>query len=189
MRWAEAALAAGALLAACAQAPAPADPTQALCSAAEQVLFHCSLGERGVSLCGVADGGRLVRLRALAGAPGRPDWVQEATAGEGARFSAATAALAPRATVRQLWFDIGAERHLLTQCVGGDCPYAAGLALLRGDSVVRQQRCLRTADDRAWFSPALGRFGEDASHSRAATPLLEFVDADLGVERLYPVRE
>lgn len=160
----------------------------ALCAPAQAVVFHCSFGKRSVSLCADTADGRIVALQWLQGRRGRIEVAWQARSGDAARFGAASSAIAPRAVVRQVWFDRAGQRHLLMQCVGGACPYAAGVAVLRGEAVLRQQRCERTADDRAWFAPALGRFGEDAAHSRAATELLEFADVDNGVERFFEVR-
>jgi hypothetical protein len=72
--------------------------------------------------------------------------------------------------------------------VGGACPHDAGLAVLRGDKLVSNRRCLRSADDRAWFAPELAHFGRDVATSQSMTDRLVFDDVDNGVERLYLVR-
>lgn len=178
-------LAALALLAApgMAQAAGPASP--ALCAATQQVAFHCSLGAKAVSLCIDGSDTRIDALEYRYGKPKRIELRWQASAANGRRFTAATAALDSGARVRQLWFDNAGVRYLLSQCVGGNCPAAAGLAVLRGDALLMRRSCHATADDRAWFSPRLGRFGADAASSQAATPLLQFDDVDNGVERLY----
>lgn len=163
-------------------------PSVALCAPTQAVVFHCSLGAQSVSLCADTAQGHIVGLQWLQGRRGRIEVALRAGGGGDARFGASTSAIAPRAVVRQVWADHAGQRHLLMHCVGGACPYAAGVAVLSGDAVLMQRRCERTADDRAWFSAALGRFGEDAVHSRAETELLEFADVDNGVERFFETR-
>ena len=164
----------------------PASP--ALCGAEQQVAFHCSLGAKSVSLCTGGSGGAIDALEYRYGTPSRIELRWPANPTNGRRFSASRTAMAPGASVRQLWFDNGGVRYLLSQCTGGACPSAAGLAVLRGQRLLLRQSCRATVDDRAWFSPRLGEFGEDADSSRSTTPLLQFEDVDNGVERLYPSR-
>lgn len=187
-RWRRSGLLALALLPALVQAGGVAAPSTALCTAAQQVVFHCSLGAKAVSLCSAGAGDAIAALEYRYGTPSRIELRWQATADNGRHFSASMAPLAPGANVRQLWFDNGGVRYLLSQCTGGDCPAAAGLAVLRGQRLLSRQTCRASADDRAWFSPQLGRFGEDADSSRSGTPLLHFEDVDNGVERLYPMR-
>jgi hypothetical protein len=158
----------------------------ALCAAQQQVQFHCSLGAKSVSLCSDGAGDSISALEYRYGTPARIELRWQATADNGRAFSASLVPLAPGANVRQLWFDNGGVRYLLSQCTGGACPAAAGLAVLRGQRLLSRRHCRASTDDRAWFSPRLGRFGEDAASSQSATPLLRFDDVDNGVERLYP---
>jgi len=181
-----AALALLALLPAGAQAGGLAAASTALCADTQQVVFHCSLGAKAVSLCTDGSGDSIHALEYRYGTPARVELRWQATAGNGRQFSASMVPLAPGANVRQLWFDNGGLRYLLSQCTGGACPAAAGLAVLRGQRLLWRRACQASADDRAWFSPRLGRFGEDAASSQAATPLLQFDDVDNGVGRLYP---
>lgn len=174
-------------------APAMADAggaagAPALCAPGQQVVFHCSLGAKAVSLCSDGAGDAIAALEYRYGTPSRTELRWQATADNGRHFSASMAPLAPGANVRQLWFDNAGVRYVLSQCTGGACPAAAGLAVLRGQRLLSRQTCRASADDRAWFSPRLGRFGEDADSSRSGTPLLQFEDVDNGVERLYPMR-
>ena len=186
-----------ALLAACAAAmPAlalaagPGAASAALCSPQQRVVFHCSLGAKAVSLCAtpVAEDEPITALGYRFGTPTRIELAYEADAATDRRFAASTAALAPGVSVREVWFDRGGYRYVLSQCVGGNCPFAAGLAVLQGQRVLRQQRCRTTADDRAWFAPSLAHFGRDADGSTAKTDLLRFEDDDNGAARLYPLR-
>ncbi|WP_310390147.1 hypothetical protein [Roseateles sp.] len=158
----------------------------ALCSPRQQVVFHCSLGAKSVSLCAVTNGQRATTLEYRYGTQAKLELTQEASTAQ--PFKAMQSQLTPGARVRQVWFDRGGYTYLLSQCIGGACPYSAGLAVLQGEKVVMNRRCMRTADDRASFVPELARFGGDAASSEAKTELLVFEDMDLGVERLYPTR-
>ena len=169
-----------------ARAGGPAPASTALCAESQQVVFHCSLGAKAVSLCTDGSGDSIHALEYRYGTPARLELRWQATADNGRQFSASMVPLAPGANVRQLWFDNGGVRYLLSQCTGGACPAAAGLAVLRGQRLLSRRACQASADDRAWFSPRLGRFGEDAASSQSTTPLLQFDDVDNGVGRLYP---
>jgi hypothetical protein len=165
---------------------APASP--ALCQPTQKVMFHCSFGAKSVSLCADLAGDRIVTLGYRYGTPGRIELSQDAGATGDQRFNATLAQVAPGATVRQVWFKRGGYTYLLSQCVGGACPHDAGLAVLRGDKLVSNRRCLRSADDRAWFAPELARFGRDAATSQSMTVRLVFDEVDNGAERFYPMR-
>jgi hypothetical protein len=158
-----------------------------LCEPTERTFFSCTFeGGKAVALCGRVDSGTVISLEYRYGRPGRIELTHAAT--PQSAFSATVAPLAPRASVRQVWFTRGGYTYLLTQCVGGGCPKGAGLAVLKGDRVVSNRFCQRSVDDRAWFAPELAQFGSDASGSRSATPLIALDDVDLSIERLYPER-
>lgn len=152
-------------------------------------MFHCTLpGGKAVALCADRQGEQIGGLEYRYGRPATVELSYPATAANGRRFSASVAPLTPRASVRQVWFSRGGYTYLLSQCVGGDCPAAAGLAVLQGDRLLSSLHCQRSVDDRAWFAPGLAQFGGDAASSRSSTPLLVFDDVDNGIERLYPPR-
>jgi hypothetical protein len=154
-------------------------------------MFHCTLGAKSVSLCAGMEGERIASLAFRYGLPSKVEVsyaVDAAVAAEGQRFAATVGPLTPRASVRQLWFTRHDSTWLLSQCVGGDCPQSARLSVLKGDRIVSNRHCLRSDDDRAWFSRALVRFGGDASESRSNTELVVIDDVDHGIERLYPAR-
>jgi len=159
-----------------------------LCRAGESVAFSCPLGARTVSLCLREDGGQITALAFRLGTPKRLTREYVADAANGRHFSATVSPAQPGANVRQVWFEQNGRRTLLTECVGGNCAAAGGLAVLRGGQVLSSQRCQRGPDDTAWFARQLVSFGSDADSSRSATPLLLIEDLDNGVERLYPPR-
>ena len=168
---------------------AAAEPASAdLCTPPQRVMFHCSLGAKSASLCAGMDGERIASLAFRYGLPGKVEVSWLADAKQGRRFAATVGPLAPRASVRQLWFKRGNSTWLLSQCVGGDCPQSARLSVLQGDRIVSNQRCLRSDDDRAGFARALVRFGGEASESRSHTELVVIDDVDHGIERLYTAR-
>lgn len=166
----------------------PASP--ALCRAEQRVVFHCALGAKSVSLCAGMQGERITSLDYRFGTRSRVELVHQAGTGNGKAqpFKATQSQLAPNATVRQVWFDRASYSYVVSQCIGGGCPFGAGLAVLQGDKIVSSRRCQRTADDRASFAPELARFGPDASTSETRTSLLMFDDVDLGIDRVYPTR-
>jgi hypothetical protein len=181
----------GALLATlgCAQAQAadlqPAAAT--LCTADELVVFSCVLGPELVSLCATRQAGVISALSYREGRPGRVTRSHLASAGNGQRFQGTVSALAPRALVRQVWFERDGLKVLLSECVGGDCPQQAAQVVWRGDQLLSVRRCQRSAADRAWFSRELVKFGADAASSRVASPLLQLDDIDNGIEAAYPM--
>jgi hypothetical protein len=165
-------------------ADAPAPAVASLCTPTQLVGFSCALGHKVVSLCADRDGGRITSLAFRYGAPGRTELSYVARAGNDRRFHVTASPLAPRASVRQLWFTRGNVKYLLTQCVGGGCPQDAGLAVLRGEHVLSNRRCARSADDRAWFARELVEFGADADSTRSLTELVIVDDTDNGIEQL-----
>jgi hypothetical protein len=148
-------------------------------------MFHCSLGTRAVSLCAAMEGPRIASLAFHYGVPDdiRLSYLADDTNGQ--RFYATVGTLMPRATVRQLWFTLDGDTYLLSECVGGACPEAARLSVLRGQEIVSNERCMRSADDRAWFPRALIHFGNAASASVSKSGFLVIDDVDHGIERLY----
>lgn len=155
------------------------------CLASEKVLFSCSTGTRTVSLCGHVSAGAIDTLAYRYGEPGKVEMEYAATPENGRHFSAASMPVGPRAQVRQVWWDRGSIRYLVTQCVGGDCPHQAGLAVLEKDGIMMESRCTRSEPDLAWFSPDLIHFGNETSTSSSKTPRLRMDDVDNGVDRFY----
>lgn len=157
----------------------------ALCTPAQRVMFHCALREKAVSLCADVNDGRIAALTYRFGTRSRIELAHTVSGAAGGRFDAAVSPVAPRASVRQISFARGASRYLMSQCVGADCSRSAGLTALRRGRIVFDQPCRRTADDRAWLSPELARFGSDAASSEALTDLVQFDDDDHGIDRVY----
>lgn len=138
-----------------------------------------------MSLCATGPVGAIASLAYRAGGSGATDDAFVATSSNGNRFYGTVAPSGPGASVRQVWFDRDGDRVLLTQCVGGGCPQEAGLTMLRGDRILSNERCDRTADDRAWFSGAIVKFGSDSDSSESRTELLQLKDEDNAIDRIY----
>lgn len=165
-----------------------AGPASSHCTVDERVQFSCRIGAKTVSLCAAGAAGAITSLVYRYGVPGKVENEFLARSDNHHRFYASVAPAAPGASVRQVWFDRGALRYLLTECVGGNCPGRAGLAVLRGGHAVMNARCMRVAEnDLGWFSRDLISFGSDAASSRSATDLLQMEDADNLIETLYRV--
>ncbi|MCJ2011865.1 hypothetical protein [Methylobacterium sp. J-076] len=124
------------------------------------------------------------RLTYRYGREGRIEISYSAESGNGNRFKATIAPANPRAQVRQVWFDRGPYRYLMSECIGGGCARPAGLAVLRGDTVLKNVRCSTGAGERPWFSPHLADFGPSDTLT-AKTSLLVVEDADNIIGKLY----
>ena len=169
--------------------PGLAHAAASLCKADETVAFSCTVPRRTASLCLQREADQAVALRFRLGKGQRIERQYTATPQNGQHFSATVSPAMPGAVVRQVWFDQAGSRTLLTECVGSACRQSAGLAVLRAGRVLSHWRCQRGADDAAWFSGQLVKFGADADSSYSTTPLLLIEDIDNPVERLYaPVR-
>jgi len=183
------ALAAALLVAGLPAAHADGAALTSLCHADEAVAFSCRLGPRTVSLCLRGEAGQTGAISFRLGSAGKLEREFVASAQTGQHFSANVTPSQPGALVRQLWFDQGGRRTLLTECVGGNCAQAAGMAVLRAGKLVSKQRCQRTPDDAAWFSRQLVNFGNDVDSSQSKSPLLLIEDIDNPIELIYPPRQ
>ena len=164
------------------------DPAITHCAADERVQFSCRIGVKTVSLCAAGKDHAISSLVYRYGAPGRVEYEFVARHDNAHRFYASVAPASPGASVRQVWFDRGALRYLLTECIGGNCPKRAGLAVLRGDRAVMNARCMPAGEnDLGWFRRDLVSFGSDTASSQSATDLLQRQDTDNLIDKLYRV--
>ncbi|GJD52392.1 hypothetical protein OPKNFCMD_5157 [Methylobacterium crusticola] len=138
-----------------------------------------------MSLCATAKQEAIERITYRYGTAGRIETSYAAEIGNGHRFKGTVSPASPRALIRQVWFDQGRFRYLLTECVGGDCARPAGLAVLRGDTVVRNSSCARAGHDPAWFSEKLVEFKSSLETSTSKTGLLVFEDSDNMLDKIY----
>jgi hypothetical protein len=157
------------------------------CHADEKVFFSCVAGKKTVSLCGQAGGGELVSLTYRYGLPGKVEYEFSATHTNGNTFFGTVEPDSPRAQIREVWFDRGDVRYLMTACLGGDCPYEGGLAVLKKSTVLSKSKCGSGPDAMALFSDDLVEFGDGTDSSRSHTTLLKIGDYSNSIDLLYPV--
>ncbi|MCJ2034314.1 hypothetical protein [Methylobacterium sp. J-068] len=160
-------------------------PPASLCQADEEVVFSCALGSDVVSLCARSDRDSIRQLSYREGNPKMIRTLYVADQANGHRFKANVAPASPGALVKQVWFDQGPLRILLTECIGGDCRRSAGLAVFRGTRVVRNSGCARTDSDLAWFSRKVLKFDPVAKAYGSTSDLLQMEEADNMLETIY----
>ncbi len=158
-----------------------------LCRPDEVVAFSCPTATKTVSLCAKPEAGPAAKaLTYRYGTAKQVELEYTATAENGKRFGATTSPAAPGASVRQLWFNRGDIRYLLTECVGGSCPYGAGVAVLNPEAVLMSARCVAgDTPDHAFFARSLIEFGNDASDTRSRTPLIKPENSDNSLDQIY----
>ncbi len=157
------------------------------CQSDEKVFFSCVAGKKTVSLCGQPAATGLTALTYRYGVPGKVENEFSATAANGKSFLATVEPDSPRAQIQEIWFDRGDIRYLLTTCLGGDCPYGAGLAVLKRGKVISKSRCAADSGAGMTFSTDLVDFGDGTEHSKSHTPLLRIDDYSNPIDELYPV--
>lgn len=179
-----------ALLAALGLAPllAIAAP-KTLCHGDEKPFFSCVVGKKTVSLCGQPAAGDIKKLTYRYGIADKVELEFAATSASGPHFLATEEPAAPRAVIRQVWFDRGKFSYLMHACQGGDCPYGGGLAVLRGERVLSNTKCGEGLDSMDYFSQELIEFGDGNDHSKSHTPLLQIGDYGNPIDKLYPMPE
>ena len=161
------------------------------CLPEERVQFSCRINTKVVSLCAAGEPGAITSLVYRYGLPGKVENEFVARADNSNRFFATVSPASPGASVKQLWFDRGRVRYLLTECVGGNCRQGGGLAVLDGDRVVMNASCGQSVEgDQAWFARDLISFGaedgkSDTGNVRSASELLKIEDADNNLEALF----
>jgi hypothetical protein len=176
-----------ALAAACCGPALAATAPVTHCKADEKVFFSCVAGKKTVSLCGRPGAAALASLTYRFGLPGKVENEFSATPENGKHFVGTVEPDSPRAQIREVWFDRGDIRYLMTACLGGDCPYAGGLAVLKNGKVLSKSKCARGADAVASFSEDLVEFGDGTEHSKSNTSLLRIDDYSNPIDLLYPV--
>jgi len=92
------------------------------CTPQETVLFSCETGKKVVSLCATGKPGAIESVAYRYGLPGKVELEYKATPSNGLLFHGQVEPAAPNASVREVWFDKGSTRYLVTACEGGDCP-------------------------------------------------------------------
>ncbi len=162
---------------------------QTHCHADERPFFSCEVGRKTVSLCGAGSGGAISSLSYRYGKLDKVELEFTATSPSGPHFLATVEPAAPRAAIRQVWFERGDVTYLMHACQGGDCPYGGGLAVLRGNRVLANMRCQHGPEAMDYFAHALIEFKDSTENSRSHTPLVEIGDYGHPIDKLYPMPE
>jgi hypothetical protein len=157
------------------------------CQPDEKVYFSCSAGKKMVSLCGQQAEGRIATLSYRYGLPGKVENEFVATSANGQHFIGTAEPVSPRAEIQEVWFNRGEFSYLMTTCLGGDCTYDAGLAVLRRGKVISNLQCKDGPDLVGVFSSDLVEFGAGPGDSKSKTPLLKIDAYNNPVDKLYPV--
>lgn len=162
-------------------------PPLSHCHSDERVEFSCRIGEKTVSLCAAGPEGHIDTLSYRYGVLGKVENEFTAKGDSPNHFFGTVMPARPGANVRQIWFDKGTVRYLLTQCVGGSCPYSSGLAVLRGERVLSKRVCQQPPpqQDSDTFKKELVSFGSNVGASHSNTPLLELGEYDNLLDKVY----
>lgn len=158
------------------------------CLPEERIQFSCRIGTKVVSLCAGGEIGDATSLAYRYGIIGKIENEFIARHNNNNRFYATAMPASPRAAIKQVWFNRGEIRYLLTECTGGSCPQQGGLAVLRGSRVLMNGRCkYEIADDLGSFSRELVFFDlGEKWNVHSATPLLKISEEDNYLEKLFP---
>jgi hypothetical protein len=166
---------------------ADAEPSQSLCRADETVDFSCGIGDKIVSLCSTINYQGTEALAYRYGVHGKVEKEYVAKHDNKNRFMGSLEPANPRALVREIWFNEGKIRYLLTVCTGGDCERSSGLAVLDGDKILRNETC-SDGEGSDWFSRNLVDFGKDNSGDdilKSKTDLLVTNNSGNPIYKLY----
>ena len=101
------------------------------------------------------------------------------------RFYAYVAPVSPGALVSQVWFDSGAFRYLVSQCVGGNCSKKGGLIVYKNSKPILSSACEGGFHEHAWFDPKIIDFGSDFAESSSKTELVILEEIANDIESLY----
>lgn len=167
----------------------PASSVTSHCQTDERIQFSCRIGAKFVSLCAGGPTGKMTSLTYRYGAIGKVESEFISRPENKNRFYGTELPASPRARIKQVWFNRGSLRFLLTECVGGSCTQGGGLAVLRGYRLLMNRHCeLATADDYGSFSPELVSFESHSDYpfGRSETDLLVIVEGDDHFEKVFP---
>lgn len=160
---------------------------QTLCKPQEEVEFSCPVNQKLVSLCVTQQAGSVTQIAYRFGVLGKVENEYAATLENGKVFFFDVAPAGTFASIRQVWFDKGPYRYMMTECLGRACPFEAGVTVYNEDKILMNQRCGESAKT---FSENLVEFSSSAAKSTLKTSLIKS-GADIGndVTRIYDVPE
>ncbi len=165
--------------------------SQTLCEEDESIQFSCPVGKKVVSLCGKPKDAELSALIYRYGTRAKVEIEWSATLSNGQSFSFDVAPAGPQTSVSMIWWDKGPFRYLMSECSGGNCPFAAGLAVFREDKLLMNQRCVVPEGQvRHRFTGDLVEFGFKARTSKSLTPLVRNgFEYGSDITQVYRVKE
>ena len=156
------------------------------CQVNERVVFSCRMKDKIVSICASPAAAPYESIEYRFGAKDKVEMTYAATHSNKNRFYAYTEPLAPGAMVREVWFDRGDIRYMVTHCEGGNCPRSAGLIVYRKTKPISTRVCEYDFSAKAAFDPKIIDFGSGFSDSSSKTDLLILENTAYEVESLYP---
>lgn len=160
------------------------------CLPDESVFFSCRLkgNDRIVSLCTAPKAPPFTSVTYRYGAGTKNEFTYTASVRNQNRFLGTVSAISPKATVRQVWFELNGSKYVVTACVGGDCAHRGGLIVFRKGQLEMSEPCAEGSAGHPWFSSQVVRFGSSLDSSHSNTDLIHLQDFDNNVGVLYPSR-
>lgn len=160
------------------------------CLPEESVFFSCQLKGNGrtVSLCTAPKAPPFTSVTYRSGAGTKNKFTYTANVDNQNRFLGTVSAVSPKATVRQVWFELNGSKYVVTACVGGDCAHRGGLIIFRKGQLEMSEPCAEGSSGHPWFSSEVVRFGSSLDSSHSNTGLIHLQDFDNNVGVLYPSR-
>lgn len=160
------------------------------CLPDEGVFFSCRLkgNNRIVSLCTAPKAAPFESITYRYGTDAKNQLTYTANAENHNRFLGAVSPVGPKASVRQIWFDLKGTKYIATSCVGGDCAHRGGLIVYQGKHLLTSAACASESGSHPWFTSNVVRFGSDIDSSHSNTNLIQLQDYDNHVDVLYPAK-
>lgn len=158
------------------------------CYAVETIQFSCQIGRKTVSLCSHNEKKTITSLTYRYGLIGEVENEFSARPTNKNRFYGTAAPANPDELIKQVWFNRGGLRYLLTECLGGGCAQSGRLAVLRGGRILMNEPCTATEAKRFdGFSRDLVSFNTSTGGGWSATELLIVGLDDNSLEKLFPL--
>ncbi len=160
------------------------------CLPGESVFFSCQLKGNGhiISLCTAPKAPPFASVTYRYGTGTKNEVTYTASVDNQNRFLGTVSAISPKATVRQVWFELNDSKYVVTACVGGDCAHRGGLIVFRKRRLEMSEPCTEGSGGHPWFSSQVVRFGSSLDSSQSYTDLIHLQDFDNNVGVLYPSR-
>ena len=158
------------------------------CLPEEGVFFSCRLkgNDRIVSLCTAPKAPPFETMTYRYGTTIKNELTYAASVENHNRFLGTVSPVGPRASVRQVWFQLKDTKYIVTSCIGGDCAHRAGLIIFRGSQLITSKPCGNENGGHPWFASEVVHFGSDLDSSHSNTDLIQLQDFDNNVDVLYP---